>query len=124
MEKFLPEKITAYLYSVEERGGSAHLLITKQHFLKATEIASNLGISNPRIIKKALDNIERYPKYYYSGFRYRMRVYSPTDIFVFIDYVVKNYEETDNGLAICGESFKLAPKSPLREYIFEMGAVA
>lgn len=124
MEKFLPEKITAYLYSVEERDGGAHLLLTKQHFLNATEIASNLGISNTRIVKKVLDTIERYPKYYYSGFKYRMRVYSPADIFILIDFIVKNYEENEDNLAICEEHFRLTQNSPLKEYIFEMRAVA
>ena len=124
MEKFLPEKSMVYKYIIEDKDGNANYLLTKQHFLNATEIASNLGISNRNIIKTVFDSIGRYPKYYYLTYRYKMRIYSPADIFVLIDFLIKYYEESEDGLAICGKRIKLASDSPLREYIFAMEDVA
>ena len=124
MEKFLPEKSMVYKYIIEDKDGNANYLLTKQHFLNATEIASNLGISNRNIIKTVFDSIGMYQKYYYLTYRYKMRVYSPADIFILIDFLIKYYEESEDGLAICGKRIKLASDSPLREYIFAMEDVA
>ena len=124
MEKFLPEKSMVYKYIIEDKDGNANYLLTKQHFLNATEIASNLGISNRNIIKTVFDSIGMYPKYYYLTYRYKMRVYSPADIFILIDFLIKYYEESEDGLSICGKRIKLASDSPLREYIFAMEDVA
>ena len=124
MEKFLPEKSIVYQYITEDRYGNVSCQLTKQHFLNATEIASNLGINNRNIIKTVFDSIGMYPKYYYLTYRYKMRVYSPADIFVLIDFLIKYYEESEDGLAICGKRLELAQNSPLHEYIFDMRDVA
>ena len=124
MEKFLPEKSMVYKYIIEDKDGNANYLLTKLHFLNATEIASNLGINNRNIIKTVFDSIGMYPKYYYLTYRYKMRVYSPADIFILIDFLIKYYEESEDGLSICGKRIKLASDSPLREYIFAMEDVA
>ena len=124
MEKFLPEKSIVYQYITEDKDGNTSYLLTKQHFLNATEIASNLGINNRNIIKTVFDSIERYPKFFFLTYRHKMRVYSPADIFVLIDFLIKYYEESEDGLAICGKRIKLASDSPLREYIFAMEDVA
>ena len=56
MEKFLPEKSIVYKYITEDRDDNVSCLLTKHHFLNATEIASNLGINNRSIIKTLFDS--------------------------------------------------------------------
>lgn len=117
MEKFLPEKITAYQYVVEERNGDIYRIITKQHFLSASEIASTLGIKDRRIIKIVLDTVERYPKYYFQSRIYDIRVYSPMDIFILIDCIIKFSKKSKNKIIVCNRSLNLLSNSPLNKYI-------
>ena len=111
MEKNFPEKIRVYEYVKEDKGGERKPISTKEHYLNATEVTKLLGMNNNRLIRRVLDGLDRYPRFYYPMPGYEMRVYTNDDIYFFANYLKDNMQKQTKGYKLDEQEFHLHPHS-------------